>query len=253
MSPVGTVARLSGVEFEVCWEFLQLGELPYVFDLPSPGRDWEERRRLLHQVIADLTARGLADRGRLVPELAESLSLLADFRWAVDARVFTEHPVRARGAVAGERAVLALLDAGNQVELWQLPDHALLGQLVALVGAVPTPRVTSANVRTQVLEAAQRATGGDPLRLAAELVNLGEPAAQARALAHACTGIVAMGQFSAVTLDADGVRRGSANAVGWHTTEAGLFLNLRNDGWITVTPGSPTQLTAQLRRLLGRE
>lgn len=250
MSPVGEVLRLSGAEFEACWEYLQLGDLPYVLDLPSPGRTWEERRSLLRQVIAGLTARGLAERGGLVPELVESVSTLGRFRWAIDARVFGERPVRARGAVAGERAVLALLDVGNDLELWHMPDHALLGQLVALAGDAPAPRVASANVRAAVLEAALRGAQDDPRVLAQQLVDLGEPADQARALAHACTGVVAMGQFSAVTVDADGTRRTSEHALGWHTTAVGQFLQLRTEGWVTVTPGGKARLAAQLRRLL---
>ncbi|GAA2843438.1 ESX secretion-associated protein EspG [Crossiella cryophila] len=250
MSRIGSVLRLSGVEFEACWEHLQLGELPYVLDLPSPGRTWEERRQLLRRVIEDLTGRGLADRGGLEPELVEAISMLSRFRWAIDGRVFGERPLRVRGAVAGERAVLALLDQDNQVELWQLPDHALVGQLVALTGDAPTPRVASANVRAGVLDAALRSAGDDLRQMTQQLVDLGEPADQARALAHACTGIVAMGQFSVVTVDQDGARRGSENALGWHLAEAGQFLQLRNDGWVTITPGGSAQLAGQLRRLL---
>ncbi|MCK2240674.1 MULTISPECIES: ESX secretion-associated protein EspG [unclassified Crossiella] len=252
MSRIGSVLRLSGVEFEACWEYLQLGELPYALDLPSPGRTWEERRQLLQQVLADLTDRGLVDRGGLVPELVESIAMLARFRWAIDGRVFGETSLRFRGAVDGEHAVLAVLDHDHQIELRQLPDHALIGQLVALTGDGPAPRVASANVREAVLEAAVRAAGDDLRRLPQVLVDLGEPAGQASALAHACTGILAMGQFSVVIVDQDGTRRGSANAVGWHTTEAGRFVQLRNDGWVTVTPGGPALLVAQLRQLVDR-
>ncbi|MBP2471787.1 hypothetical protein JOF53_000659 [Crossiella equi] len=253
MSPAGLVLRLSGAEFEACWEYLGLGELPYVFDLPSPGRTWEERQHLLGGLYADLTSRGLADRTGLAPELSEAITMLARFRWAVDARVFAATPLRARAAVAGERAVLAVLDAQEDMELRQLPDHALLGQVAGLTGDAPTPRVASANIRETVLEAALGQAGDGDLRaLTQRLVALGEPAGQASALAHACTGIGAMGSFSVVTVDQDGRRRGSDNAVGWHTTAAGQFLQLRNNGWVTVTPGGRTQLTAQLRRLTGQ-
>ncbi|GAA2842868.1 ESX secretion-associated protein EspG [Crossiella cryophila] len=253
MSRTTTVQELSAVEFEACWEHLQLGELPYVLDVPSAGTTWTERRQILNGVISGLTERGLADHRGLVPELVEALTTLAQFRWAIDARVFADSRTRyVRGAVSGDWAALAVLES-DRVGLWPMPDHAVIGQLVALTGDARTPRVASANIQERVLEAAASRAGADVRALAHELVNLGERADQARALAHAWSEAHAMGQFTAIRCDRDGTLRRMETAVGWHTNREGQFLHLRNNGWLTVTPGGPAQLTAQLKRLLGEQ
>src|SRR5688500_13324330 len=107
---------LSTVEFEVTWGLLELGELPPVLDLPSAGRTRRERAAIVDHVVDDLPGRGLAGPRGPEPDLAHQLTTLARFAWAVDTRVITDTRIRARGAVAAPRGVLAVL-TGDRVTI----------------------------------------------------------------------------------------------------------------------------------------
>ncbi|GGM65503.1 ESX secretion-associated protein EspG [Longimycelium tulufanense] len=234
---------LSTVEFEVCWERLHLGEPPYVLEVPSPGRTHEERQQIVESVLDGLRYRGLADGHWFHPDLVERMELLADCSWAVDARLIADRMIRARGAVAGRRGVLAVIDE-ETVTLSALPDHLVLGEVVALAGDAPVGRSTSASVRAATLDAAAEVSA-DARSLAENLIREGERPDDARALAHMLSGVGFRGQFSVVV----GNRRGPW-VVGFHNTPESRHLQLRRNGWVTIAPVSGQQLVRHVRELL---
>ncbi|SHG91540.1 ESX secretion-associated protein EspG [Streptoalloteichus hindustanus] len=258
-TPIGhwTPTELSTVEFEVCWERLGLGDLPYVLDLPSPGRTREERRDLVAGVLDQLRARDLADDRGLHPDLRDQFDLLAHSSWAVDTRLISDRVVRARGAASGHRGVVAVID-GARVVLRSMPDHTVVTEMVGLAGDAPVSRARSVSVRAAALDAAVRdgaggadsTDGGDPKSLAGRLVEEGERPDDAHRLAHMLDGVVHRGQFSVVASDGTGQKRPGPWVVGFHDNAEGRFLQLRRNGWVTVTPLSTQQLVGHVRELL---
>lgn len=71
------IAQLSLPAFEVLWEDLRAGSMPYPFDISQHGDTLDERARIKAAVHADLEKRGLARRGRPEPDLEDALNLLA--------------------------------------------------------------------------------------------------------------------------------------------------------------------------------
>lgn len=234
---------LSTVEFEVCWDHLELGELPWVFDLPSHGRTWEERHRLADEVIAGLRSRGLAGEQGLDEHLVGRLRALAESTQCVDAWLFLDHPLRVRAAVSGRTGVLGVL-GGDEVWLVGVPDHAVVGELVALLPEAGVARSPSVNLRSAAVDAAVDAVG-DPARLSRELVAFGEPAADAWEFARMVEGVGYRGQF-VVTV---GGRR-SDRVVGFHDTQRGRFLVLRRGEWTTCTPADSGRLAGAITELI---
>jgi hypothetical protein len=238
-----TTTELSTVEFEVCWSLLDLGELPLVLDMPSAGRTPEERRGIIDRVLDGLRRRDLADHRGLRPELADRVTGLARFGWAVDTRIITtESLVRARAAAAGQsRGVLAVHEA-ERVTLRAVPAQTLITEIIALAGPeTNSGRIESVSVRTDSLDSAAAVAGGDLRALTDGLVGRGERPGDARTLAHLCRDAYARGQFSLVP---------SGAVVGFHDTPLGRFLHLRRDGWVTFAPAGNGRLATRVRELV---
>lgn len=236
---------LSTVEFEICWDLAGLGDLPLVLDLPRQGRTPAERRRIVAGVLAGLRDKGLADVHGPRPELVRDLARLAGFTWAVDARIIRTALVRARGAAESGWATLAVHD-GHGVTIRPVPEHVLVGEVVALAGRAPTSRTDSVSVRAAALDGATSRASGGQHALTERLTALGERLADARAVARLCDGAVARGQFGVRIAGTTGSRR----VIGYHDSAAGRYLQLRRDGWVTFTPATEAQLAAQVRGLL---
>ncbi len=105
---------LSLAAVDVLWRDLKLGARPFPLEFPYHGRTHDERRAIRGAVLRDLEARGLAHRGRPLPEVEDALSVLVRFEFALSAVAAldqrTERRLCARGAAAGEFAVLATID-----------------------------------------------------------------------------------------------------------------------------------------------
>ncbi|HEU0129207.1 MAG TPA: ESX secretion-associated protein EspG, partial [Pseudonocardiaceae bacterium] len=99
--------ELSAIEIEVCWKQLQLADMPVVLDVPTLGRTAAERRQLVAGALEGLRARRLVGRHGVDPNLADLLVTLARYRWAGEAWLLLDHPVRALAACRGEVGALA--------------------------------------------------------------------------------------------------------------------------------------------------
>lgn len=244
--------ELSVTEVEVCWKQLRLNELPIVLDVPARGGTDAERRQVVTQALDGLRERRLLDQRGLDPDVAAMLVTLARHRWAAEAWLLLDRPVRALAACRGEVATLAVLD-GDRCRLTSCSPHYLLGELVRLAGLQAGPG-RSVTVRAENLDAAARVAGGDMHLLADLLTRHGERPDDAQALATMCAKHRELGQFGVLVRDPLGRQSASRRVIGLHATADGWYSQLRRAGhggtFVTVTPASPEVVTTQLRELL---
>lgn len=127
---------LSLAAVDIVWEDLSLGAVPVPFEIRSVGMTVDERSEIRRGVWADLTARGLARRGRLEPEVEDRLAVLVRFTSAVS--VFgvldDELMLRARVSGNGRFAVLAVQDA-TDLHIEIVESHRLIASILGLLPA----------------------------------------------------------------------------------------------------------------------
>lgn len=130
--------------------------------------------------------------------------------------------MRARGAAAGQHAVIAVQHR-DTTTLRPLRSDALIAGVVELIGDAPTSRGAWANVRAAALDAAAGAAEGDW----SGLVERGERPADAYGVARMCRGAHTRGQFVVQVAARDGRRHLAPHVVAFHDTPAGRHLQLR--------------------------
>jgi hypothetical protein len=248
---------LSATEFEVAWESLRLGDLPLIFRvcIERYGRTDEERAEVMASTLDGLRMRRLADSRGVSGELADALTLVANPRWVVDARLDIGRPVRAYGAAGrGESAMIATLD-GEVVTLAGSTRYQLAADMASLTGDLPPGPGRSINVLADVLLDASRRCAGDSHRLGDELIDRGLPVNDARTIAKINDELSGSGQFGVEVVDAEGGLRRAPRLVGFCDTPEGRWAQLRTAGadgleWITFTPARLGQLAAMITELL---
>lgn len=244
--------ELSATEVEVCWKQLELDELPVVIDVPALGRTDSERRQLVAQTLDGLRQRRIVGQHGVDPDLADILGTLARHRWAVEAWLLLERPVRALAACRGEIGAMAVLE-GDRMRLASCPPHSLLHEVIQLVRPAAGPG-RSVTVRAENLDAAARVAGRDMQRVAEELSRRGERHDDAQALAQMCAQHNRLGQLGVLVRDRLGRQTPGRRVVGLHATPDGWYSQLRHTGhggtFVTVTPASPAVVLSQLRDLL---
>lgn len=245
---------LSALEFDVVWESQRLPGRHVVLDLPSPGVTTNQRAELVAAAWAALAERGLAERGRVDPELADRLALLAYPERSVDGWVWTDREIRGLAAQSGRDAVLAVVDHG---QVWLIParETSLVEAAVSIAGQCPAGHGRSTSVPLELLRSADKAAGGDPKSLVVELTDLGVPLTKAQVLAGMFDGLVGRGQFGAQRTSAGRVTHRVGRVVAFHDTGSGRYLYLTRpsaDGqvWATVTPADNRAVATAVWELL---
>lgn len=134
------LAELSPPGLDVLWEHLQLGAIPFPFDIRRHGDTVDERARIKTTELTGLHERGLARSGRPVPDLENALRLVAAPELSVDLLVLLddgdEQPTRALVAKQGRQAIL-VVQRSRSVHLTTVRDTAMMSSLVDLL---PTNR-----------------------------------------------------------------------------------------------------------------
>lgn len=242
--------RLSLTEFEVLWRALELGEFPIVLDVPFHGGIHpEDRRRVAREVEDALRARRLWDaRDGADARLAWQLGLLSRSAWSVDAWLLLDRPVRALGAVTGERGAVAVID-GPEITITETTSYRVIDHLVALAGIAPGPG-ESVSVPSEALDAATTRAGDDMQRLADALSRRGVPYNQADLLTRMCRNHRHLAQFGATVHDRTTGRKRSREVIALHATDQGWYLQLRRRGYVTITPATAAKLSAEIRQVL---
>lgn len=245
---------LSTREFEVLWQTLRLGRMPYPLDVPSEGATAQDVKTLQDRTIAGLRARGVADDVRL----EDLLRLLSDHEVSVDAVAGLDRTVRALAASVGSEAVLAVID-GDQVGLSEIRPTALAREIVRVLpegdagpGSALSVRLETLQQAVALQEAEQEEESEDPWGAADDelddrqaLLKAGLSAQDARQLDELAANRVAGGQF--------GVTHGRHRAdvvINWFDTHQGRYLMVRSDGWLSLSPTDNDRIATRIDAVL---
>jgi hypothetical protein len=201
-----------------------------------------------------LAARGLADGGRAVPELADWLHLLAHPQLSIDSWVWTDHEIKALAVAAGNQGLLAVVEPE---EVWLIPARstALTEAAVSVAGVIPAGRGYSVSVATELLLAADGKARGNPQELAAVLREHGMSTMDSKALAAMLSGMGTRGQFCVERRQRDQQTRRADRVVAFHDNPDGRYAYLtrpNNAGkaWSTITPADNAMLASFVGELL---
>ena len=246
----GEPVTLTALEFDVLWRHLDLGPMPLVLGVPSPGKTELERARLVRGAWESIGAKGLGRQVDLDQDLVSMLRLLSRPEREVDGRLWIGKRVRVLAAAREERAVLAVL-ADDELTLSTadatgLPRHVLS----ALPEAPPGPG-HSVTMRSTDFEEAVKATA-KPEDLSVELQKRGLRKTDADTLADMIAPIGQQGQFGAAARDKWGKRVRFERVLSFFDTEAGRYLQLRSedeDPWVTISPVDHRRLRQHLIEL----
>ena len=241
------LAQLSLPAFEVLWEDLRAGSIPYPFDVSQHGETLDERARIKAAVHADLERRNLARRGRPEPDLEDALNLLARPELRVIALCVPdmnqEKVVRASVVARGGYAVLVTQDdASITLNLVQPNEIA-----TCLANAMPPGRPGPGKLVTVPGEAfenqpqqqqgfrqAVRTTENDDVRLAKQML----------------TG-PAIGNGHFVVKMEQGRTKRDFPPVTWIDTRQGRYSNVQTrNGWFTISPADNMGLARHLGQVL---
>jgi ESX secretion-associated protein EspG len=245
---------LSALEFDVLWEAQRFPRRHVVLDVPSPGVTVRQRAELVEQAWAGLAQRGLADRARAEPELADRLALLAYPERSVDGWIWTDREIRGLAVQSGRHAMLGVIDRD---EVWLIParDSSFVEAMVSTAGQCPPGWGRSISLPQDTLRAADEAACGDPKALIVQLEERDVPLGEAQVLAAMFTGIVGRGQFGAERVGAGRVTRRADRVVAFHDTDRGRYLYVTRRSadsrlWATVTPADNRGIASSVWELL---
>lgn len=223
---------LSTVDMEFLVDALSLPSLPYPLGSPSPGIAFDERRRLVESVRADLAGRGLSSEGTL----GDALVLLAFGELVVDGRLTVGRQVDLVGVVRDDRAALAVR-SGDSVRIDLVRDDALTDLIVELLPAMPPLRGNTADVRHHALAKAISRIG-DLREFERVLADAEARGTDGRLLAGAQFGV-------AVRTPATDAYRDRRVWI-WYASDAGgvLLGHDANDPprWTTLVPAAPERV-----------
>jgi ESX secretion-associated protein EspG len=245
---------ISALEFDVLWEHLQLGTMPLVVKVPSPGKTYEERATLEQRAWSDLEARGLGRPVEVHPDIEFVLRLLARPDREVDARAWVDRSVRVIAASAGDDAALAVL-SDDQLTLRRLSPTGLASIAVGALPSRPPGPGKSVSLRSADFEAAANGAGGTQEGFHAALRNRGIRGDDADALSTMINDVLGTGNFGAAARDRLGRRQRAERVVSFFDTEAGRYVQIRRaspDGnlWTTISPADSRKLIQHVDQML---
>ncbi|MET9625897.1 ESX secretion-associated protein EspG [Lentzea sp. NPDC006480] len=240
------IAQLSLPAFEVIWEDLRAGSIPYPFDINQHGETLDERARIKAAVHQDLERKGLARRGRPEPDLEDALNLLARPELRVIALCMPDlnqqKVVRASVVARGGYAVLVVQeDTGITLNLVQPNEIA-----TSLANAMPHGRPGPGKLVTvpaQAFESPQQQQGfrqavrtaeNDDVRIAKQML----------------TG-PAIGNGHFLVQLGQGRTKRDFPPVTWIDTKQGRYTNVETrSGWFTISPADNMGLARHLGQVL---
>lgn len=254
---MSTIAILPLAAFDILWEDLRLGGVPYPFEVPSHGDTLDERARIRSAVYADLEERRLVRGRQLDPDLEDALRLLRAPHLQFDTISTLDRAqgpmLRAAAAARGQRAVLAV-QQDRVIRLDYIQDTALAASLVGLLppnqpGPGDSVSMPAAQVSTpgRHSEAAWSEPGGR--HGATALTSQQEVLASILAAP-----VLRLGQIGGATFDQHGNAR-RLQGLSWFDTEAGRYFSVLGRGrdgqdWATVAPADVSRLIHSLGEMI---
>jgi ESX secretion-associated protein EspG len=247
--PDGPVT-LTALEFDVLWQHLDLGPMPLVLKVPSPGKTELERARLVRRAWESIGDKGLGRQVDIDDDLVDMLRLLSRPEREVDGRLWLDKRVRVLAASREERAVLAVLTEDEltltTADVTGLPRHAM-----SVLPEAPAGPGHSVTMRSTDFEDAAKAVK-KPGDLTTELQERGLRKSDADVLAEMIAPIKNQGQFGAAARDKWGMRVRFGRVLSFFDTEAGRYLQLKSeddDPWVTISPVDHRRLRQHLVEL----
>jgi hypothetical protein len=128
---------LSHAAIDILWEDLALGAVPTPFEIRSVGTTMEERAAIRRSVWQDLSARGLAWRGRLEPEVEDRLSVLVRYDSAIGVFGVLDDEQVLRARVSGNERFAVLAEQGPEdVRIEVVEPHRLIASILGVLPAM---------------------------------------------------------------------------------------------------------------------
>jgi EspG family len=253
---------LSHAAADMLWEDLKLGSRPYPFDFPYLGQTFDERRGIRNAVYNDLESRGLANRGRVAPEVEEALNLLVHFDFSLNAIASldarnVERQLLARAGAHKETAALAVMD-DRQIKVDLLRSAALVRTLVDLVPPNrpgPGQSITVAMPTSEPPPAPRRDDDFGNTTFTRQMAPKSSATTQTRALEAVFERPrLRAGQFG-VTIRGRHGREQRAPQVAWFDNDQGRYMSQTRQGqdgrkWLTHAPADNGRIAAQLAQEL---
>lgn len=246
------MAELALAAFDVLWDDLKLGGMPFPLEVPSHGETLDERARIKAAVRGELTRRRLFHGSRPAPELEDALRLLAAPDLSVSLVVMQDEsgamPANAVVVARGRQAVLAV-QRERTVGLTEVRDTAVIASLVDLL-----PRYRPGPGRSVTLPAPARQGQGD-VRLTRPMTAQGAGQAELRQLAAIMERpILRAGMLGVSLRDGQGKPR-RLPGLTWLDNDQGrylLSLKRGRDGndWTTLSPADNPRLATRLGEIL---
>ena len=242
---------LSVLEFDILWEYLQLGPFPPILNINSHGKDLDERAELAASVWESLADKDLGWPDRLDRRIVFRLRLLARPEWELDARM---HPgPRALIAANTSTATVAVLDA-DRVTLRTAPTDLIAMEALALLPQHPAATGPSITLPASTLDTATAQAGNSPGSFAQALISAGLGPAESRILATLASTAIRHAHFGAARTRRFEKRRRANYVVSVYDTSAGRYLITRKPSgggdWVTLLPGTAPAIARQLDELL---
>jgi hypothetical protein len=237
IGPVGTRVELSLVEFDVLWEDLRLGDVPFPIEVRRHGATLGERARTKASVYVELRGRGLIQGDRPAVQIEDALHVLARPRVRVDllALLEDEQPVKALVVARGARALLAV-QRELALELCVVHDTAMVNAIVEML-----PPCQPGTGRSVCVSAASIDPGHPDMALIDRIVR--RP-------------LLRMGQFGMTVRDERGKLR-RLPGIAWFDTDQGRYTSTvirGRDGldWTTVSPADNSRLVHRINETLAQ-
>ncbi|WP_168200968.1 ESX secretion-associated protein EspG [Allokutzneria sp. NRRL B-24872] len=239
--------------YEVCWERLGLGVMPYPLVVLQHGVNGDERARAQEWAAGWLAHHGLGDAVRIGDPIAEALHAVAHASSELAVLYADEAGQTRIGSFVRGNACLRAVWRGDEVELtWMDRDDHARG----VVDALPRCRAgkgQSGQVPAKALEHAAQAWEGSGAISAAEdrLVAAGAERAQARRFLDAYSSATAMGQATALKPQPHKDNKAIARTpMTFVDTPEGRYSITERANWLTISPVDERLMATRLGELL---
>jgi hypothetical protein len=245
---------LSAEEFDVVWERLNVGPMPLVLKVPSPGKTRDERIALENRVHQQLDQRRLGNSRGLSSELDGLLRMFVKPEREADGRLWLGHSLRVLAVANGDYGALATL-RDDQLTFQPWAGSGLASAVLSVLPQHPAGTGLSVTLPSADIEKAISGTDGSPKSMEAAFRGIGLREDDAKALVTMFTGLVHTGNFGAAARDKYGKRCRPERVVAFFDTENGRYLQQRRASngqppWSTFTPTDGRRLMHQVDELI---
>ncbi|MFB9902530.1 ESX secretion-associated protein EspG [Allokutzneria oryzae] len=245
--------RVPAVVYEVCWERLGLGVMPYPLVVLQHGVDDQERAHAKAWASDWLAQHGLGDAVRVGEALSSALHAIAHAGSEL-AVLYADHSGQTRiGSFAHGHACLRVVWHGDTIDLtWMDRDEHVRGVVAALPSCRPG-KGQSGQVPAAALERAGAAWADSGAISAAEdrLVASGAERAQARRFLTTYSSTTALGQATALRPHPQkDVRAIARSPVTFVDTPDGRYSITERSNWLTLSPIDQHLMLTRLTELL---